>query len=238
MFHRYEVCAHLMATLLTLPDIVLVQILSHIPITDLLLTVNRTCRRINNLIENTSSVWKDISTEFCVELTKSDLTRILKHAGGFECFLVPFANIKCYPYEIDFLFSTNLVNSKNLYWLDISRCKLSTLCFLQYMPSLTVLNVSECPNLVDEDFEVISLCTGLDHLYMSYNSISFRTITSVCSVLDLMVLDLSGIRLTTDLVETVIKPCMFSLQISLIEGQEEDLNIVRSNHLDCSIRIV
>ena len=226
-----------MASLLDLPDIVIVEILSNVPTVELLRTVNRTCRRLNEIIENTSSLWKDISYDLEVELNKSDLERILKHSRGLECFLIPLARINCYPYEVDFLFSTNLVNSKNLYWLDISECKLSTLYFLQYMSSLSILNVSECKNLVDEDFKVISLCTGLDQLDLSYNSISLGTITSVCSVLDLIVLDLSGVPITSDVCEAIIHPCMIYLQVTLYPGQD-DINIVRRNHIDCSIRVV
>lgn len=226
------------ASLLTLPDVVLVQILSHIQLTELLQSVNRTCWRLNKIIEHNSSLWKDITTDFCVELNKTDLKRILRHAHGFESFLFPFAHMKCSSFEIDFLFSSNLVNAKKMYWLDISLCKLSTLCFLQFLPSLKILNVSECSNLIDEDFKVLSLCTELDQLYLSYTNISISTINSVCSVLDLIVLDLSGIQITTDVCENIIKPCMFNLQISLIDGQEANLQRLRDNHIDCSIRVV
>ena len=106
------------------------------------------------------------------------------------------------------------------------------------MPSLKILNVSECSNLVVEDSQVISFYNNLEHLFLSYTNISFMTITSVCSVLDLMVLDHSGIPITTDVCENIIKPCMFSFQVSFIAGQEADLQTLRNNHLDYLIRIV
>jgi len=136
--------------------------------------------------------------DFCVDLNKTDLQRVLRHSRGFETFLLPYAQIECCAFEIDFLFSTNLVNAKNMYCLDISQCKLSTLCFQRYMSSLKIVNVSECLNLVDEDFQVISSCNNLEQLFLSLTNISCITITSVCSVLYLMVLDLSGIPITTD----------------------------------------
>lgn len=225
-------------SLLSLPDIVLVQILSHIPIQDLLQCVNRTCQRLHCIIENNSKLWKDISTDSCMVLHLPDLERLLRHSTGFESLLLPYADINCFTFELDFLFTNNLCNAKNLVWLDLSRCHLSTLCFLQHTKSLKILNVSECINLVDKDFEVISLCKELDQLWLSYNNILPRTISSVCSVLDLIVLDISGIQIVADLCENFIKPCMIFLQISLLEGQEDNLQILKSNHLDCSIRTV
>jgi len=93
-----EVCAQRMASrfsLLELPDIVLVQIFSHIQLAEFLQTVSRTCRRLNEGIKNNLSVWKDISMYFCVDLNKTDLQRILRHSRGFETFLLPYAHIEC-----------------------------------------------------------------------------------------------------------------------------------------------
>jgi hypothetical protein len=226
------------ASLLDLPDVVLVKVLSYIPLTELLQKVNRTCSRLYSVIENNSVLWKDISPDFCVGLKLHDLKRLMRHSHGFETYLLPYANYECFIYELDFLFTTGLSNAKHLYWLDISFSQISTLCFLRYLPSLCILNVSECPNLINADFIVLSLCQKLDQLYLAYTRILPETIALTCSQLDLIVLDISGIPVSVDICERIISQCMISLQVTLIPGEEHNLKTLRRNHLDCSIRTV
>lgn len=227
--------------LLTLPNNVIVKILSEIPLCDLLLSVNRTCKRLNEIIEHTSTLWKDISTEYCCLVAgTNDLKRILKHSVGFETFLIPFADLSCHVFEIDFLLSTQLCKAKQLYWLDISQCKVSTLCFVQYLPSLRILNVSECNNLVDQDFSVIATCKNLDHLYISYTNILPCTVVYVCTKLELLVLDLSGIRMTVNQCDSIIFQCMVAFYTSLVHADDhaDAVKQLKQTHLDCSIHIV
>ena len=113
LYCRYDNFSPLMAdttTLLSLPDLILVKILSYISLPELLQTVNRTCSRLHYLIETTSSLWTDVSNDFCEETTITDLRRFLRHASGFETLILPYANIGCPSYELDFLFTTCLLS--------------------------------------------------------------------------------------------------------------------------------
>jgi hypothetical protein len=42
----------------------------------------------------------------------------------------------------------------------------------QYLPKLELLNVTDCRNIYDVDFQVISKCMQLEQLYLSFNEIS------------------------------------------------------------------
>lgn len=225
--------------LLILPEIVIVKILSEISLTELLQTVNRTCKKLHAIIESNSFLWRDIEPDFCVSLTANDLERILKHSIYFETFDIPFVEIKCQTYEIDFLFSTNLCNCKYLYLLNISKSAVSTICFLRHMPLLQILNVSECSNLVDADFSVLSTCKNLNQLYVSYTNISSRSIINICSKLNLLVLDLSGIRVNVHVLDRVINESMLAVYATFAaEVENNDIEVLKQNHRDCSIKIV
>lgn len=224
-------------SLLSLPEEILVKILSEIPLDQLLHSVSRTCKTLYFIIEENNVLWKEIDINVDHVINKDTLSRILKHSREFRTCSFAFSTIACEIYDIDFMFTTNLCNSKNLYCLDISKCVLSTLCFLKYMPNLKTLNVSECPNLVDSDFRVISLCTDLDHLLVSYTHISATTAVEICSGLNLLLLDLSGTILSIEQCDTIAKPCMLHLQVSFNTGEsEQEIELLRLRHRDCLIQ--
>ena len=84
-----------------------------------------------------------------------------------------------------------------MYSLNIIGCRLSTLCFLKSFKHLKNLNISEYPNLVDEDLEAIAELPKLERIYISFTKIEPATIVRVCSSIpNLSVLDISGIKLT------------------------------------------
>ena len=225
--------------LLLLPEAILVNIFSMIPLSELLHSVSRTCKTLHSVVEKNSVLWKDIdfSVDHAVDYTT--LLRILKHSFGFQTFFIPFVEIACEAYYIDFAFTTNLCNAKNLYWIDISRCRISTLCFLKFLPRIEILNVSECNNLVDADFRVISTCTTLDQLYLSYTNISATTAVDICSALDLIVLDLSGIKLSINQCDALLKPSLLIFQVSFHPGEsDQEIELLKLRHRDCSIKSV
>lgn len=228
-----------MSNLLSLPEHIIVEIFTNITITDLLLYVAPTCKYLNDIINENSKLWRDIDLDFPLVANLDTLKRILNHSFGFKSFLIPYAELTCTVYEIDFLLTRTLPNSKSLFWLDISRCRLSTLCFLNLMPHLQILNISECTNLVDSDFQVLEQCKSLDQLYMSYNNVEPETVVRVCSELKLTVLDLSGVRMKVSQCDKILKPVMLHFQVSLAEEESEiDIENLRSKWRDCSIRIV
>lgn len=228
-----------MASLLSLPDLVLVRILSYFCIGELLQTVNRTCKKLHEVIENNSYLWRNIDFDYFVSLNAPELERLLRHSSCLQTCLLPFALDTCGAHELDILFTANLCNLKQLYWLDISHSQISTLCFLRRAPSLTILNVSECPNLVDADFTVVATCNKLDQLYLSFNNIQSETVLEVCSQLTLTVLDLSGIRLTVRDCDSLITSNLIQLYVSFVEGvNETEIVELRQSHMDCNINKV
>lgn len=163
------------------------------------------------------------------------LKRILKHSLGFQTFLIPNAELSYAVYEIDFLLTTNLPNSKFLYWLDISCSNVSTLCFLSLMPSLEILNVSECRNLDDCDFHVLEKCENLDQLYLSYTNVNPETVVK----LQLTVLDLSGVMMKVSQCDKLLNPDMLFFQVSFAtEESKSNIETLQEKWIDCSIKLI
>lgn len=120
------------------------------------------------------------------------------------------------------MFVNELCNAKRLYWLDLTECRLSTLCFLPSLTNIEILNLSECRNLVSEDFEVISSLQKLDHLYLSFTNISPETTVRICEPLTLTVLDTSGIPLNIQHCARILKPDLLFFHLTL-ESQEDKI---------------
>jgi len=114
-----------------LPVLVLIHILKFVSLQELLLNI----------------------IDFPLDLHREHLEHVLHHSIGIHIFNIPYSTLP--SHELDFLFTTQL-SSANLYSLDITGCRLSTLCFLKSFKHLKNFNISECPNLVDEDLEVIT----------------------------------------------------------------------------------
>lgn len=211
-----------MVTLIDLPDLVLVKIFSHLDIQELLKTVSVTHTRFNEIVKKTSCLWKHFSFDHPLELTLTNFRNILDHSSAFLEFLIPGVTLHLGSSEIDFELVTKLSNAKNLYWLDLTGCRLSTLCFLPMLCNLEILNVSECTNLVNEDFEIISKLANLDHLYVSFTNIRPDTIAFVCESLTLSVLDISGIKLNIEQCVRILQPDLAYLHLS-VESQEDEI---------------
>ena len=155
-----------------------------------------TCKTFNSVINENSRLWNNIGFEFHIELNEEQLERILIHARGFRTLLLPLAITSCDISRIDYCLVKYLPLAKSLYWLDLSNAHLSTLSFLEHLPSLELLNITNCPHLVDPDFHVIKKCKKLDQLYISFNNVSSNTVVAIANETDLTVLDTSGIELS------------------------------------------
>lgn len=76
--------------------------------------------------------------------------------------MIPAATIQCTAPQIDWSFTLHLPNARHLYWVDLTDCNVSTICFLKFLPDLEILNLSGCRKLIDEDFVVLNECEKLD----------------------------------------------------------------------------
>lgn len=209
--------------LTSLPDLVLVKILSYISIADLLQTVARTCRHLNAIIECNSRLWSSFAPDHFSLVTKEQLHRILRHSVALTEFVVPYGSYACLAPDIDFLFITELTNAKSLTWLDITDCPVSTLCFLKFLPNVEILNVSDCKNLVNADFHVIKSCNNLSQLYLSFTKITPKKIVSICESLTLIVLDISGIPIHLGQCERLLHPDLLYFQFTPDNQENEPL---------------
>lgn len=210
-------------SLTSLPDLVLLKILSLIRIQDLLQSVSRTCKKLHDIIENYSRLWRHFSPDHCDLVTKEQLMRILNHSVGFYEFVIPYCSYVCCPPDVDFLFTTGLCNAKLLYWLDITGCEVSTLCFLNFLPNIEILNLSECKNLVDVDFQAIRSCKKLSQCYVSFTKIKPETIVSLCDDVRLSVLDTSGIPIKLTHCRRILSPYLLFFYVTLAEGEDEQM---------------
>ena len=121
---------------------------------------------------------------------------------------------------------TSLSFSKNLIWLNLTGTDISTTCFLQYLPNLEILDLSQCNNLNDCDFHVIRSCTKLEALYLSFNKIEPKNITDVISDKpNLQVLDICGLYLKLSEINSILQKCYWTLMlfyVSLHSSVNED----------------
>ena len=177
--------------------LVLTHIFSFLTLDELLTSVNRVCTTFNFLIKESSKLWKEFDFYGALHIKETDLIYILKHSSCFRSFIIGYSEYCGSSDSLDFHLTTKLSLSRNLVWLDIRRCKLSTICFVQYLPKLELLNVTDCRNLYDVDFQVISKCMQLEQLYLSFNEISARTVIDMARNLKgLIFLDVFGLKLT------------------------------------------
>ena len=205
----------------SLPELVLVKIFAHIELQDLILNVSRTCKRFYMVVDGNSVLWRHFSVDCAVEAEEGHLSKILRHSISFLEFLIPYASLNVSVSAIDFHLTTGLCNAKQLYWLDLSGCKLSTLSFLQFMPNVEILNVSECTNLIDADFDVITNLNNLNQLFVSFTNVKPETIIRICESSTLTVLDTSGIPLNIEQCARVLTTELLFFYLTLERDDEE-----------------
>lgn len=223
-----------------MPDVVIINILRFLDLSELIQTVSKTCKRLYTIIYENSRLLRHCYFDFPLELTETQLQAILKHSVGFEEFLIGCATIKCSITSLNLLLTENLSHCNFLYWLDLTGCRLSTLCFLKNLKSLQILNLSECCNLTDEEFEIIVNCKNLDQLYLSYTTVKPMTIISIVSKLRLISLDVCGIGLSVRQCNDIIE-CTYStldfLYLTLQSSEDKDqFDRLLDKYRDCYIR--
>ena len=129
-----------------LPVLVLIHILKFVSLHELLLNISKISKPFHSLINETSSFWNNFEFDFPLELHMEYLEHVLHHSIGIHIFNIPYSTLHVSSHKLDFLFTTQLSRA-NLYSLDITGCRLSTLCFLKSFKHLKNLNISESPNL-------------------------------------------------------------------------------------------
>ena len=112
---------------------------------DLLQRVNRVFKRFCELIRNNPVLWIYVNiTLHCYLVFK-----IFYYFWLSLCQL----GMYCRLHQYSFYTQSQFVSiPKNLPCLNLIACDLSTICFVQYLPQLEQLDVTQCDNLQNCDF--------------------------------------------------------------------------------------
>jgi len=229
--------------ILDLPDLPLIRIFYFLELEDLLLLVNRVCRRFQSIIRNTPILWTVFEFFDALHIREENLPYILKHSNKFSVFNFVYSGYSGSLAALDYLLVINLSRATNLTCLNLSGSIISTTSFLQFLPNLELLDLSQCQNLQDQDFHVVSFCHKLDNLYLSFNEIKPSTIKSiVTNTQTLEVLDICGIYLKLQEIKDILDKCywtLLSLYLSLDRSVDEEYfhRQIYLNYIDLNYHI-
>lgn len=228
--------------ILDLPDLPLIRIFYFLELEDLLLLVNRVCRRFQSIIRNTPILWTVFEFFDALHIREENLPYILKHSCKFSVFNFAYSGYSGSLAALDYLLVINLSRATNLTCLNLSGSIISTTSFLQFLPNLELLDLSQCQNLQDQDFHVVSFCHKLDNLYLSFNEIKPSTIISiVTNTQTLEVLDICGIYLKLQEIKDILDKCywtLLSLYLTLDRSVEEYFHRqIYLNYIDLNYHI-
>ena len=212
------------STLVSLPDVVLVNVLSYIQLQDLLTIVNRTCKKLNHLIKTRSFLWRNFDFDWDLHLKYDVICEILSHSARFVKLYLPRDNfINCPAPDIDYLFLTRFLPAKNLYLISMIDNPVSTLSFLKYTPNVQIVDFSGCHNLRDDDFLALLECKELDQIYVSFTDISPKTLCAIVKGKSVTVLDACAVEFDINECKQILSQICVSLlsfNLSLKEGVE------------------
>ena len=165
-----------------LPDVPLIRIFFFLDLENLLLIINRVCTRFYNLHEKTPVLWKICEFYEHLIIKEEDFPYIFQHAIKFNFFNIIYCTYTGHHYSFDYYCVTKLSNSNQLTWLNLTGTPISTTCFLQLLPNLEILDLSQCPNLNDNDFHAASVCHKLKTLHLSFSYLDPKTVQTLSHV--------------------------------------------------------
>lgn len=102
-------------TLLELPDVPLIRVLYFIDLENLLLVVNRVCKRLNDIIKYSTVLWTVFEFYDPLNITENDLPCILKHPKKFRVFYIGLSNYTGRLAQLDYFLVTSFSSSKILF---------------------------------------------------------------------------------------------------------------------------
>lgn len=240
--YRWTFLLSFRSLLLSLPEEVLVIILSYVSIGELLQSVNRTCKTLRNIIENQHILWRNIIFEHQVTIDNNVLDRLVKHSKQFVIFVIPYSAYKCNATDLDYTLTREFRRSTSLYWMSLADMPLSTLSFLKSTPNLEILNLSGCRNLVNADFLVLKSISSLQQLYVSFTAVTAATLVEIVKGKSIIVLDACGVSFTVATCKSVLESLqnnIISLSISLdsVISESEFRHELRFHSHNCPIHI-
>lgn len=145
-------------------------------------------------------------------------------------FDIPYASYYGNLASLDYNIITGLSRASNLTDLNLTKCAISSTCFITYLPNLECLNLTEC-------------LKKLELLYLSFDFISVDTIATIDTNKPALVsLEIYSIGLTIADFHTIISPCYKSLlfaYVSIVPSEEEDefYHMVHTLYIDLCTRV-
>lgn len=219
------------ASLLILPDEVLLRLFSYLPLIDLLRTVVPVCKRFEALIKTNSILWRYFNfddLEHEIIFSKNIWETAMSHINSCVEFSIPHA-MYTFPKVAPTLDITLNLSRSHIQHLDITGCPVSTLCFLRNLPCLETLIISECNNLSNHDMCALDFVKDT----LAYLSIGFiplvtnqPLLTVLSSLFKMTTLDAPGVVFTLEearklLRNTVsLKNVLFSFPTNFVLGDQ------------------
>jgi hypothetical protein len=227
--------------ILHIPDHILVNIFSHLPLCELLPSICRVCKRFNSLIDNVSRLYKDFTFNYALTFHTRDLAKVLRHSASFERFIIPHGTIfQCTVPELDYILTKHFRHAPSLYWMGLYNCPISTLGFLTAVPNIQFLQIKGCDNLQVCDFLCLKSCHSLEQLYLPFAKIDPETVITIVEGKSLTVLDVSGIEFDIDECIQVLNLCYNTLivfNLSLSVSEDNFRRNIEDFYIDCSFSI-
>jgi hypothetical protein len=165
------------------------------------------------------------------------------YAHWFVEFDIPYPSYYGILASLDYNIISGLSRAYNLTDLNLTKCVISSTCFIIYLPNLECPNLTECLNLCEADFFILSSMNKLEFLYLSFDFISVDAIAIIVTNKPALVsLEVYGLGLTIADFHTIISPCYKSLvfaYVSIVPSVEEDecYDMVHTHYIDLCTRI-
>ncbi|CAH1782813.1 unnamed protein product [Owenia fusiformis] len=190
-------------------------------------------------------MWKTVASDDQLTINKDNLHTILKHARCIEVFAISYPILHIPPAHIDFALTVQLLEAKKLQYLSLTGWPVSTLAFIESVKNtLETVELNFCPNLVDEDIEILSECTDLRLLQICYSvqQFHFETLLDIVNnlhKLEALYLD-ESIELTFSQVVQLLEMRPVSrLSVSLnVTVSDLETRALKTHYVDCDLRLI
>lgn len=174
---------------------------------------------------------------------ETDLSCILTFSEKFQEFHFTNVTYTGSIANLDYHLITGLSRATQLTELHLAFSTISSLCFMQFLPNLEVVDLSDCRNLCDADFKVIYHCKKLEFLNLSFNFINVSTIAAIVTDKPhLCALEIYGIGVTIADCHTILCNCYktldyFYLSLSPFECEAEFYDMIHNHYIDLNAKV-
>ena len=222
----------------SLPEDLIILILKYIPLSTLLQSVNRVCKRLYKIIIQNPTLWRFFKFDDCLQLNTDQLSYIIDHcSSSLRHFEIPNAILQTADLDRTITF---LAQNRNIVTLDLTQSDICTLQFLKRLDKLEILLLEGCSKLPSEEFCNLEN-TGIRELHVGF--CDTLTADELCSAVPgtLTFLESTGIRyIIADLV-SILKKCAELVMINISLHEEDatmdEVEEVQNRFCNCTINV-